>query len=159
MRFVRFAVFIICGILCNVTASAGADPMDTVYLVVGDNHVEAAAGILEYLKDNCAEYVFVKPDDIASVRDKPYYIVIGSPRDADETTALARRAFSAKQWADAHEMGKAGAVVAKVDDSEVMFFFSEYSLKTLIVGTEDRWVEVFSDWYDIPISITRIIGY
>lgn len=159
MRFTRFLSFVFGIVLCGVAATAAAAPMDKVYLVVGDSHRDAASGIVEYLKDNGAEYALVQPADMAGVQDKPYFIVIGSPRDNDETAALAQRAFTPKQWADAREMGRAGVVVAKVDKSEVMFFFSDYALKTLVAGTEDRWAEMFSDWYDIPLSITLIIGY
>lgn len=159
MRLYRIFALVLCVFFSTQAGPAKADPMETVYLVASDANMEMADILVSYLENSGTKFVQVKPENLDSVKEYPYFVVIGSPKDQDNISAFAKEMLSPKQWADAQEMGKAGAVIVKTDKNEVLFFFSDYSLKTLITGSKDRWTENFSDWYNIPLSITQIIGY
>lgn len=157
MKRLLSALILASALVVPVMASAKA--IDTAYLVMSEKNAEAAAPLLEYIKKSGTKHEIVKPEDIASVTSKPYLIVIGSPKDNDPIAKFAKATLSPKQWDSAMQMGKSGPVVVTTGESKVLFLFSDYSLKSMIAGSKDVWTEIFYDWYDIPLSITQIIGY
>lgn len=165
MKITRlFSALAMLGALVSPTANAtvaqgAAKAMDTAYLVMAEKNAEAAAPLLEYIGNSGTKHEILTPKDLNGAISNKYLIVIGSPKDNDDIAQFAKKTLTPKQWDNAMEMGKSGPVIATSGDSKVLFLFSDYSLKSMIAGSKDVWTEIFYDWYDIPLSITQIIGY
>lgn len=140
-------------------ASFANAAMDTAYIVANDASFAQISGLRGYFADAGHNVVQIKPDQLNELKGKECFIIVGAPKDADGISKLIAKVLTPEQLSQMKKMGNSELVDTQYDGSKVVVFATDYSMKTYVGGTANKWREIFEDWYGIPMNITQIIGY